>query len=79
MTNMGSSIGVAVVMLAATLAAGSKIASVADKALPTAALASAFDAAFFLCMVLEIVAVVLMLAVKHKEPTGQESEAGMAI
>ncbi|GAB6286480.1 MAG: MFS transporter [Methanoregula sp.] len=79
MTNMGSSIGVAVVMLAATLAAGSKIASVADKALPTAALASAFDAAFFLCMVLEIVAVVLMLAVKHKEPTGKESEAGMAI
>jgi len=79
MTNMGSSIGVALVMLAATVAAGSKITAVSDKILPPSALSSAFDAAFMLCLVLEIVGVVLMLAVKHKEPSGESSEAGMAI
>jgi EmrB/QacA subfamily drug resistance transporter len=80
MTNLGSSVGVAMVMLVATFAAGTKIAAVANKTLPPAALSGAFDAAFLFCMVLEVVGVVLMLAVKGKEPSGESSaEAGIAI
>ena len=79
MTNLGSSVGVAMVMLVATFAAGTKIAAVANKTLPPAALSGAFDAAFLFCMVLEVVGVVLMLAVKRKEPSGESSaEAGIA-
>jgi len=80
MTNLGSSVGVAMVMLVATFAAGTKIAAVADKTLAPAALASAFDAAFLFCMVLEIVGVVLMLAVKGKAPSDvSDEEVRMAI
>jgi len=79
MTNLGSSVGVAMVMLVATFAAGTKIAAVADKTLPSAALAGAFDAAFLFCMVLEVIGVVLMLAVKGKEPSGEsDGEPGIA-
>jgi len=78
MTNLGSSVGVAMVMLVATFAAGTKIAAVANKTLPSAALAGAFDAAFLFCMVLEVAGVVLMLAVKGKEPSGS-SEPGIGI
>jgi len=68
------------VMLVATFAAGTKIAAVADKTLAPAALASAFDAAFLFCMVLEIVGVVLMLAVKGKAPSDvSDEEVRMAI
>jgi hypothetical protein len=80
MTNLGSSVGVAMVMLVATFAAGTKIAAVAGKTLPPSALAGSFDAAFLFCMALEIVGVLLMLAVKEKEPSGEiSSEAGFAI
>ena len=80
MTNMGSSVGVAMVMLVATFAAGTKIAAVANKTLPPAALSNAFDAAFLFCMVLEVIGVVLMLAVKGKEPSGViDEESRMAI
>lgn len=78
MTNLGCSIGVAMVMLAATVAAGPKIAAVAANNLPSADLAGAFDAAFLFCMVLEVIGIVLMLAVKEKEPPG-ESSADMGI
>ncbi len=70
MTNLGSSLGVAVVMLVAMVAAGPKIAQVSSHALPATDLAGAFDAAFLFCMVLEIIGVVLMLAVAEKEPSG---------
>ncbi len=79
MTNLGSSLGVAFVMLAATFAAGSKIAAVADKTLPPSALVSAFDAAFLLCMVVEVLGIVLMLAVKGKGPGEVSSEDALAI
>jgi len=80
MTNLGSSVGVAMVMLVATFAAGTKIAAVADKTLPSAALAGAFDAAFLFCMALEVIGVVLMLAVKGKEPSDvSDEESRMAI
>jgi len=78
MTNLGSSLGVAVVMLVAMVAAGPKIAQVSSHALPATELAGAFDAAFLFCMVLEIIGVVLMLAVAEKEPGG-DSDGEVAI
>jgi hypothetical protein len=71
MTNIGSTLGVAVVMLVATVAAGPKIAEVAANTIPATELAGAFDAAFFFCMLLEIAGILLMLAVREKEPSGE--------
>lgn len=80
MTNLGSSIGVAMVMLAATVAAGPKIAAVTANKLPSTELAGAFDAAFFFCMMLEVIGILLMLAVADKKPSGESSgEAGIGI
>jgi MFS family permease len=73
MTNLGSSLGVAVVMLVATIAAGPKLAEVSAHTLSSTNLASAFDSAFLFCMVLEIIGIVLMLAVAEKEPSGKSS------
>lgn len=78
MTNLGSSLGVAVVMLVAMVAAGPKIAQVSAHAIPATDLAGAFDAAFLFCMVLEIIGIVLMLAVVEKEPDG-DSDGEVAI
>ena len=52
MTNLGSSLGVAVVMLVATIAAGPQLAKVSAHAVSSADLAGAFDTAFLFCMVL---------------------------
>ncbi|MFA4877315.1 MAG: DHA2 family efflux MFS transporter permease subunit [Methanoregula sp.] len=80
MTNLGSSLGVASVMLVATIAAGPKLTHVSVQALTRADLAGAFDAAFLFCMVLEVIGVVLMLAVAGKAPSGESSsEAGIGI
>jgi MFS family permease len=80
MTNLGSSLGVAVVMLVAMIAAGPKLAQVSSHAIPSGELASAFDAAFLFCMGLEILGIILMLAVKEKEPSGEGSgEVGFGI
>ena len=73
MTNLGSSLGVAVVMLVATFAAGPKLAEVSAHTIGSAELASAFDAAFLFCMLLEILGIVLMLAVQEREPSGESS------
>ncbi|MDD1687373.1 MFS transporter [Methanoregula sp.] len=70
MTNLGSSLGVAFVMLVATIAAGPKLAEYSAHTLEGAGLASAFDAAFLFCMGLEILGILLMLAVKDKMPSG---------
>ena len=78
MTNLGSSLGVAMVMLVATMAAGPKLAEVSAHMLPSSALAAAFDAAFLFCMVLEIIGIVLMCAVREKEPSGS-SDGEVAI
>jgi MFS family permease len=78
MTNLGSTLGVAGVMLVATVAAGPKIAEVAANTIPSTELAGAFDAVFFFCMVLEVIGIVLMLVVREKEPSGESSgEAGI--
>ena len=74
MTNLGSSLGVATVMLVATIAAGPKLAEVSAHAISSADLASAFDAAFLFCMVLEILGIVLMFAVPEKEPAGESCD-----
>lgn len=78
MTNLGSSLGVALVMLVATFAAGPKLAEVSAHTIGSAELASAFDAAFLFCMGLEILGIVLMLAVAEKKPPG-ESDGEVAI
>ena len=57
-------------MLVATMAAGPKLAEVSAHMLLSSALAAAFDAAFLFCMVLEIIGIVLMCAVREKEPPG---------
>ena len=70
MTNLGSSLGVAMVMLVAIVAAGPKIAAVTASTIPSTELAGAFDTAFQFCLALEVIGIVLMLAVREKAPFG---------
>jgi len=78
MTNLGSSLGVATVMLVATIAAGPKLAEFTAHSIEGASLASAFDAAFLFCMVLEVIGILLMLAVNEREPSpGGDGEVAM--
>jgi len=79
MTNLGSSLGVACVMLVATIAAGPKLAEYSAHALAPAELASAFDVAFFFCMVLEAIGIVLMFLVRAREPPSDNDGALLAI
>jgi DHA2 family metal-tetracycline-proton antiporter-like MFS transporter len=65
MANLGSSLGVAVVMLVATAAAGPKLAEVSSHQLSSINLAGAFDAAFLFCMAVEVLGIILMLMVKE--------------
>jgi EmrB/QacA subfamily drug resistance transporter len=67
MTNLGSSLGVALVMLVATAALGPKLAEVSAHTIGMEDLALAFDAAFLFLMVLEIIGIVLMLPVNESE------------
>jgi EmrB/QacA subfamily drug resistance transporter len=64
MTNLGSSLGVALVMLVATAAVGPKMAEVSAHTLPLQDMAKAFDVAFFFLMTVEVLGLVLMFAVK---------------
>jgi len=66
MTNLGSSLGVAMVMLVAAAALGPKLAQVSAPTLPTADLAYAFDIAFLFPMALEIAGVALMIFVRER-------------
>ena len=77
MTNLGSSLGVASVMLVATVVAGPKLAEISAHQLPSMDLPGAFDAAFLFCMVLEVIGIILMLKVPAKEPSGDPEEAVM--
>ena len=65
MTNLGSSLGVALVMLVTTAALGPKLAQASAHTLPAAELAGAFDVAFLFLMFVEILAIILMLAIKE--------------
>jgi EmrB/QacA subfamily drug resistance transporter len=73
MANLGCTLGVALVMLVGMVAAGPKIAEVTASLIPSTELAGAFDAAFFFCMVLEVAGILLMLAVREREPSGEGS------
>ena len=75
MTNLGSSLGVATVMLVAMVAAGPKLSEYSAHLIAPAELASAFDMTFLFCMVLEVIGIVLMLGVRAKEPSGESQEA----
>jgi len=79
MTNLGSSLGVATVMLVAMVAAGPKLAEYSAHLIAPGELAGAFDMAFLFCMVLEVIGVVLMLGVRAKEPSGDAGESIPAI
>jgi MFS family permease len=72
MTNLGSSLGVATVMLVAMIAAGPKLAQYSAHALAPGELAGAFDLAFFFCMVLEAIGIILMVGVRARVPTPSE-------
>ena len=67
MTNLGSSLGVALVILVATVALGPELAQVSTHTLPSAELASAFDVAFLFLMCAEVLGILLMLLVKEEE------------
>jgi EmrB/QacA subfamily drug resistance transporter len=74
MTNLGSSLGIALVMLVSTAALGpARMAEVAAKTIGAADLAGAFDAAFLFLMVVEVVGIVLMIPVKEHD-TGYSTE-----
>jgi EmrB/QacA subfamily drug resistance transporter len=78
MTNLGSSLGVACVMLVATVAAGPRLAEYTAHTIEGTSLASAFDVAFLFCMCLEILGILLMLAVKDRGPSeGGEGEVAI--
>jgi len=70
MTNLGSSLGVAMVMLVGTIAAGPKLALYSAHLIDGAEMVSAFRAAFLFCMALAILGLLLMLAVRGREPAG---------
>ena len=65
MTNLGSSLGVALVMLVTTAALGPKLAQVSAHKLPAGELAGAFDIAFLFLMCVEVLGIILMLAIKE--------------
>lgn len=64
MTNLGSSLGVALVMLVASAALGPRMAQVSAHTLPLQDLAGAFDVAFLFLMFVEVFGLILMFAVK---------------
>lgn len=78
MTNLGSALGVALVMLVAAFTLGPELAQVSAHTLSPAKLAGVFDLGFLFCMVLEVIGVVLMLAVREKAPSGS-TDGGVAI
>jgi len=67
MTNMGSSLGVALVMLVATAAIGPKLVHASAHSLPAADLVGGFQAAFLFLMGIEVLGILLMLPVREKE------------
>jgi hypothetical protein len=58
-------------MLVVTVAAGPKLAEVTADRLPAAALAGAFDSAFFFLKTHVIAGVLLMLMARERKPSGK--------
>lgn len=80
MTNLGSSLGVAFVMLVATWSIGPELAKVSSHALPVRDLTVAFDTAFFVLAIVEVIGILLMLLVHdRKVPDDMESVPGIGV
>ncbi len=73
MSNLGSSLGVALVMLVTTIAAGPMLANAAPHLVRPEELAGAFDVGFLFLMGIEVLGIVLMLFVKEHD-TGYSTE-----
>lgn len=69
MTNLGSTLGVTLTLLVATLAIGPELVHVSTHLIRPEKLATGFDAAFLFCMVLEVLALLLMTGVGKKAKT----------
>lgn len=67
MTNLGSSLGVALTLLVAGFVMGPKMAMVAAHTIKPGEIMPAFQSAFFFCMVLQILGLVLIVLVKEKK------------
>jgi EmrB/QacA subfamily drug resistance transporter len=69
MTNLGSSLGVTISLLVASIALGPKMAEVAAHTIKPEDLAGGFDTAFLFCMIIQIIGLVLILSIRE-ERTG---------
>lgn len=67
MTNLGSSLGVALTLLVSGFVMGPKMAMVAAHTIKPAAIMPAFQSAFFFCMVLQIIGLILIFLVKERQ------------
>ena len=67
MTNMGSSLGVAIVMLVATAAIGPKLIQDPSHSIQSSELAGAFHISFFCLMCIALTGILLMLFIKDKK------------
>lgn len=66
MTNLGSSLGVALTILVAGVVMGPKMAMVAAHTIKPAEIMPAFQSAFLFCMVIQVIGLGLILLVKEK-------------
>jgi EmrB/QacA subfamily drug resistance transporter len=73
MSNLGSSLGVALVMLVTTVAAGSRMTQEAAHHLLPAEMAGAFDTGFLFLMCIEVIGLVMMFFVKEHD-TGYSTD-----
>lgn len=67
MTNLGSSLGVALTMVVAGFTMGPKMAMVAAHTIKPAEIMPAFQSAFFFCMVMQIIGLILIFLVREQQ------------
>lgn len=77
MTNLGSSLGVALTLLISGFVMGPKMAMVSAHSLPPGELIPAFQSAFLFCMVLLIAGLILIMLVKENSQASGPYEPGM--
>ncbi|MDD1724065.1 MAG: DHA2 family efflux MFS transporter permease subunit [Methanospirillum sp.] len=66
MTNLGSSLGVALTLLVSGFVLGPKMAMVSAHTIKPETLMPAFQSAFFFCMVMQVIGLILIVFVKEK-------------
>lgn len=77
MTNLGSSLGVALTLLISGFVMGPKMAMVSAHSLPPVELIPAFQSAFLFCMVLLIAGLILIMLVKENKQASGLYEPGV--